>query len=283
MTRPGPVERIRTRVAEQLGPSVAARLPEGYQRLGRVLVVRLDASLRGSFAAIGAAYAAELRVGAVLRRRGTIGGDWRLPDVEVIHGVDTETEVLEHGIRYRFDAARLMFAEGNAEERARAGALVRPGETVADLFAGIGYFAVPAARAGRARRVYACEENPLAHHYLVENAQRNHVADRVTPILGDNRTAEMPAGGVDRVFLGLLPSSVPYLDRALELLPPEGGWLHVHLVAGTREGTEGALAAVGEGLDRAGGEVLEGTAREVKAYGPGRFHAVADVRARRAG
>ena len=280
MTRAGPVDRIRSRVATAAGAEVAARLPDGYQRLGRVLVVRLPEALRPWFDAIGAAYAAELGVGAVLRRRGSIGGDWRLPAVELLYGGETETEVLEHGVRYRFDAARIMFAEGNGEERARAGALVRPGETVADLFAGIGYFSIPAALPGRARLVYACEENPLAYRYLEENAEVNRVQERLRALLGDNRSAPIPSGTVDRVFLGLLPSGVAYLDRALDLLRAEGGWLHLHLVAGTREGREGALSVAREATARAGGEVVEGAAREVKPYGPGRFHAVADLKVR---
>ena len=56
--------------------------------------------------------------------------------------------------------------------------------------------------------------------------------------------------------------------------------MHIHLVAGTREGTDGALAAARESLSGAGGEFLDGTGRWVKIYGPGRFHAVVDLRAR---
>ena len=282
MTRASPVDRIRARLGRSLGREVAEAIPAGYQRVGRVVVVKLPDSLRPQFPAIGSAYAEELRVGAVLRRRGPIAGDWRVPDAELIAGAETETEVLENGVRYRFDARRIMFAAGNRAERARAGALVQPGEIVADLFAGIGYFAIPAAMAGRARRVFACEENPVSYSYLTGNAARNGVAARLVPLLGDNRSSPLPLGEVDRVFLGLLPSALPYVDRALALLPPGGGWMHLHLVVGTREGTDGASERVRASLRAAGGRCETADAREVKAYGPGRLHAVVDVRARRA-
>ena len=280
--RTSPVARVRERLARSAGPTVAGKIPSGYQRLGRVLVVRLDESLRPVLGEIGEAYRAELGVETVLRKTGPVLGDWRVPWVERIAGTATETEVVEHGIRYRFDAAELLFSRGNRAERQRAGRMVRPGETVADLFAGIGYFTLPAARAG-AERVYACEANPASFAYLLENARRNHLERRVIPILGDNRSAPIPPGTVDRVFLGLLPTSLPFIERALCLGRPSGAWLHVHLVVGAREGPAGAEARVREAVERLGAAVLEARAREVKPYGPGAVHAVVDVHARAGG
>jgi tRNA wybutosine-synthesizing protein 2 len=273
-----PVERVRVRVASTAGAPSAALLPEGYQRLGRVLVVKLPEELRARFPEIGEAYRRELGVETVLCRSGPIAGDWRVPATETIAGGPTETEVREHGLRYRFDAAQLMFAAGNRSERLRAGRLVRPGEVVADLFAGIGYFTLPAAVLGRARRVVACEANPLSHRYLVENIERNGVADRVSTFAGDNRKAPLLAGQFDRVFLGLLPSAVPWVDRALPLLRADGGWLHVHGIEGVRPGGEEVAAELRRRLELLGGAVDSLTPREVKAYGPGRRHVVVDAR-----
>lgn len=51
---------------------------------------------------------------------------------------------------------------GNVTERTRAGGLPASGETVVDLYTGIGYYTLPLlARAGVAK-VYACEWNPHA-------------------------------------------------------------------------------------------------------------------------
>lgn len=280
MTRPSPVDRVRARVERSAGAAAADWVPEGYQRLGAVVVVKLPEAARGAFGSIGAAYQAEIGVRTVLRRRGPIVGAWRTPDLEVIAGDGTRTEVREHGIRYRLDAARLMFAEGNREERRRAGAATRAGETVADLFAGIGYFTLPAAVVGRAARVYACEANPVSFEYLVENARINRVADRVTPLFGDNRAAPIPTGSVDRVFLGLLPSSIGYIGRALDLLRPDGGWIHAHLVTGSRAAVTAAETEVRSAIERAGGQVLSVHGREVKPYGPGKAHVVVEGRVR---
>lgn len=279
MNRPAlpPAERVRARVARSAGSAVAAQLPRGYQRLGRVLVVRLPEELRPQFGLIGAAWQAELGVETVLRHAGRTEGEHRRPRVERIAGGPTETEVRENGLRYRLDAAEVMFAQGNREERRRAGTLVKPGEVVVDLFAGIGYFTLPAAARGHARRVHAVEVNPTAYRYLVENLHLNRVDDRVVPVLGDNRAVVLPAHAADRLFLGYLPSAVPWVGRALELARP-GAALHVHTVGETRAGTAGAERAVGDAILRAGGQPATLAGREVKPYGPGRAHYVVDVR-----
>ncbi|EQD49052.1 Protein of unknown function Met10, partial [mine drainage metagenome] len=159
-------------------------MPAGYQRMGRVLLVRLPERLRPYWADIGAAWQREIGVATVLTRVGPVHGEARRPDVEVIAGGATETEVVEHGVHWRFDAARIMFAAGNRTERVRAGRRVAPGERVLDLFAGIGYFSLPAARAHPTVRVRAIEQNPEAYRYLVENARINGVADRIATTLG---------------------------------------------------------------------------------------------------
>jgi len=240
------------------------------------VLLRLPESLRPEFGRIGRAYQTALGVATVARHRGPTGGERRLPDLEVIAGESTITEVLEHGVRYRFDAARVLFSRGNEIERARAGRLTRPGETVVDLFAGIGYFVLPALVVGGAGRAYAVEENPESHRYLVENLLRNHVADRATVLLGDNRSVAIPVRGADRVFLGYLPSSLPWIPLALGLVRP-GGSLHAHLVVDAHGDRERGETAVRGAVEAAGGFVETASARRVKAYGPGRSHVVVDA------
>ncbi len=276
--RRAPVERVRDALAERFGPAVAAAVPDGYQRLGSVLLVRLPPSLEPYRAEVGQAWARVLGVRTVVTPRGPIEGEGRRPRLELLAGSDTVTTVVEHGLRYRFDAARQMFAQGNREERQRAGRLVRPGERVADLFAGIGYFTLPIARAARASRVVAVEREADTYGWLVENLRLNGLADRVEPIFGDNRTVPLDPGGFDRIFLGYLPSAIPYLDRAVELANPARAYLHVHTVADARAAIANAEREVGSALRPFGpfrSLRLEG--RLVKPYGPGRSHCVVDV------
>ncbi len=278
--RRSPAERVRDRLRGRLPERRLAELPTGYQRLGSVLVLDLPEPLRPSFSEIGEAWREVLGVRAVLRRAGPVEGELRRPELEPIAPGPTETTVLEHGVRFRFDAARVLFARGNREERHRIGRLVRPGEVVVDLFAGIGYFTLPALVTGRAARVIAVEKNPVSFDYLVENLRRNGVSDRAEPVLGDNRTVALPTATADRVVLGYLPTAVPWIGRALSLLSASGGAMHVHLLVGTREGPEGASELVRSEVERLGRGVDDARGRRVKRYGPGRDHMVVDVAVR---
>jgi tRNA wybutosine-synthesizing protein 2 len=272
-----PAERVRRRIASTVGSSVAAQLPSGFHRLGRVLLLRLPEALRPHFTAIGAAWRSELGVGAVLRRAGETEGELRIPRLELIAGEDARTEVVEHGIRFRLDAQRILFARGNRNERHRAGTATRPGEVVADLFAGIGYFALPAAVTGQAGQVWAVEKNPTSFVFLTENVRLNRVTDQVECLRGDNREVDLPSGTFDRVFLGYLPTSVPWIPRAVRLLKPAGGTVHVHLVVGANDGVAAAETEVIRSVQGADAAITSIASRTVKSYGPGREHVVVDV------
>ena len=231
--------------------------------------------------------------------RGGISGAHREPDVAVLAGEgDTETVHTEHGTQYGLDLAEVMFSPGNKAERARMGEIVREGEGVRtsessdsangdaassegehvlDMFAGIGYFTLPMARAGA--QVTAVERNPTAFRYLVENVRRNGVDDRVRPYRADCRDVVAGLGEaetVDRVMMGYYEAH-EYLDAALEALRP-GGVVHMH------EATPEALVfdrpverleAAAADADRSV-EVLE--TRTVKGYSEGVDHVVVDAR-----
>jgi len=274
---PSPARRVRERLRSELGERALSTLPSGYQRLGRVLVLQIPEELRPHFGAIGHAWCSELGVETVLRRAGEAQGELRIPQFERIIGQDATTEVVEYGVRFRFDAQRIMFARGNRAERHRMATEVAEGERVADLFAGIGYFALPIAVAGRAREVWAVEKNPESFRFLEENVRRNRVSSRVRVVRGDNRSVDLPRGRFTRVVLGYLPSSLPWIERSLELLSSRGGTVHAHLVVGHREGKGAAEELVRRAAEAAGGRVHDVRGRTVKAYGPGREHVVVDL------
>lgn len=59
-------------------------------------------------------------------------------------------------------------------EHARLIALFKPEDVVADVFAGVGPFAVPAAKKGCG--ILANDLNPMSYHYLQQNVENNKVS-----------------------------------------------------------------------------------------------------------
>ena len=252
--------------------------PASWAVLGTVILVDVDDSPRPE--EVGEALL-ELHGGAdTVLARGGISGAHREPDVEVIAGTgDTETVHTEHGTRYAMDLAEVMFSPGNKAERARMGEVVEPGERVVDMFAGIGYFTLPMARAGA--DVTAIERNPVAFRYLLENVRLNEVSETVHPYRADCRdvlareNAETDVTA-DRVVMGYY-DAFEYLDSALGALEP-GGTLHLHeatpeplVFERPIERIEAAAAERGRSV-----EVLD--TRRVKTHSEGVVHVVVDVR-----
>jgi len=254
------------------------RAPSSWAVLGTVVLVDIEDSPRPE--EVGEALLA-LHGGAdTVLARGGISGAHREPDVEVVAGSgDTETVHTEHGTRYAMDLAEVMFSPGNKAERARMGEVVDSGERVVDMFAGIGYFTLPMARAGA--DVTAIERNPAAFRYLLENVRLNDVGATVHPYRADCRDVlarEDSATDVtaDRVVMGYY-DAYEYLDSALGALVP-GGTLHLHEATPEplvfERPVERVRAAAAE-RDRAV-EILD--TRRVKTHSEGVVHVVVDAR-----
>ncbi|MHB8605451.1 MAG: class I SAM-dependent methyltransferase [Thermoplasmatota archaeon] len=252
-------------------------LPTKWEKLGDVVLVKLPLALEPYKREVAAVYAEALGAKCVLADRGGVAGEYREMAAEILFGSESTTVHREHGIRYALDAARLMFASGNVEERRRAGEIDARGETVVDMFAGIGYFAVPLAKTSGATRVVACEKNPVAFEYLVKNRDLNGVAANLAPVFGDNR--DLPLDGeADRVFMGYVGRTREFLPKALALLKPGGGIVHYHDTFAADSWRDDALAVLA-----ATGRAFEvRVARVVKSYAPRVVHVVIEARFGRA-
>lgn len=269
-----PAQRVRLTLESELPEPVLDRLPTGWQMLGDVCVVRLDEALLGHGETIGQALAEALDARAVLHLDGS-QGELREPETRHLWGArDTRTIHREHGLVFHLDPADVMFSAGNKHERHRLVDQIQPAEHVVDLFAGIGYFTLPLARAGA--QVTACEKNPTSAAFLAENAEANDLRDRIEIRQGDCRQVA-PAGVADRVLLGYFPGTHAFLGCALEALKPEGGQLHYHTTADAQTALEDAEAELVDHLPATTGQPRLLEARRVKGVGPGRVHVVLDM------
>lgn len=137
-----------------------------------------------------------------------------------------------------------MFCSGNVTEKERMGRIGIPklkrycihkisvgcqGETIVDMYAGIGYYVIPFLVHGKASFVYALEWNEDSIKALICNLQQNNVADKCKILFDDNRISSWTLGRTaDRVNLGLIPSSEDVWSSSIHVLKDTGGWLHIH-------------------------------------------------------
>ena len=193
-------------------------------------------------------------------------GVTRTPETEILWGDAGEVCHRESGYTYYLDPQKVMFAQGNRNEKMRMARLIREspeGTRVADMFAGIGYFTIP--MAGSGARVHAMEINPVSFEYLKRNIEENGLSDRVDPSPGDCRT--LLSGDYDRIVMGhfdavlMLPSIFSHVHA--------GSILHVHSIG---EVSEKILDAA-----KSAGFCATIQVHKVKKYSPFTWHQVQDV------
>jgi tRNA (guanine37-N1)-methyltransferase len=279
------VERDATERDRPLTPAEILGYEPSLERLGDIVIVDEDDDERAREIA-ESVMASDVPCETVLNRASPVEGELRVRRWDVLAGTDTETVHREYGHEFLLDVAEVYFSPRLATERHRVIDQAEPGESVVDMFAGVGPYAVPLA--SRGADVVACDLNERAVEYLRENAVRNGVEDRVTAIAGDVRDlvggadggadggAVDYAGTADRLVMNLPHSADAFLDTAVALAGEE---CVVHYYDIQHEddpfgpGARAIRAAAGD-------EYAVGveTERVVKSYAPHEYNVCLDVR-----
>jgi tRNA (guanine37-N1)-methyltransferase len=200
--------------------------------VGDIAIIEIPETLKAYETIIGQAIMkAHKNIKAVHAKAGAISGVYRIRDLTPIAGENrTRTVYNEYGCQYHVDVAKAYFSPRLSNEHHRVAALVKAGEVVADLFAGVGPFAVLIGKLCPDAKVYAVDINPDAVELLKINAHINKVEGRVCPLLGDARElAKGKLHGVaDRVIMNLPETAIDFVDAACQTVKPTGGIVHFY-------------------------------------------------------
>jgi len=269
-------------LGDKLPPHVLASLPHAIDFIGDIAVVEIPPELNEYKEVIGeAVLKVHKRVKTVLSKWGAVSGVYRLRSFEVIGGeAKTETVHEEYGCVFHVDLAKAYFSSRLSYEHARVASLVKEGETVIDMFAGVGPFSILVAKKRADVHVYAIDVNPDAYQFLTKNVVFNRVVGKVTSILGDVRQAvnERLVGVADRVIMNLPEKAIEYVDVACRALKPEGGTIHYYQFTDTPEPTETAKKQFSEALNQTNRALHKiRQARIVRGVAPFTYQVVVDA------
>ena len=202
-----------------------------------------------------------------------IQGTKREPVYKILFGEETETVNKENGCLFKLDLSKVMWSKGNNNERLRIAKLVNDGETVIDMFAGIGYFSIPIGFHANASEIISIEINPNSYNFLCENIRLNKL-NNVTPILGDCKI-ETPKFKADRIIMGYVKTTHHYLNVAINSLN-EGGIIHYHETVPEKLINTRPIERI---ISQANGRDVELLKiNKIKKYAPGVEHVVVDAR-----
>ncbi|MFX0106226.1 MAG: class I SAM-dependent methyltransferase family protein [Candidatus Hodarchaeota archaeon] len=258
-------------------------LPRGFQTLGKVIILKLNPKHFEKEKLIGEA-CLELfpRIKSVYVNRGKIVGNFREPEkIEFIAGENNPiVEHKEHDVIYRFDITKIMFSKGNVNERKRLAMLVKSGEIIVDMFAGIGYFSLPIAKHSSVDKIYSIEFNPESYKFLVENLRINHLEDKIVPIKGNCKVeaVKLNESGIraDRVIMGVFPAPKEYIREGITLVSDKGTMFHYEGVV-EKDKYIALFEEFKEIAEQESYKCELKSHRFVKSYGPNLYHVVLDI------
>lgn len=160
----------------------------------------------------------------VVNKVNTIDTTFRYFAMEILAGEkNTVTTAKEHGCTYQFDFAQVYWNSRLSTEHTLVTTFMSQDDVLYDVFAGVGPFAIPAAR--KKVQVFANDLNPESYKWLQKNAAINKLKDNFKAFNVDGReflrgivredmlsrrAQDLP--GTEHIVMNLPASAVEFLD-----------------------------------------------------------------------
>lgn len=171
-----------------------SEIPRSWERHGDLIVLSAQAFRSREWKEIilcssdfWSTVAVALNCKRLARNAEVLPNEYRSSGAELLLGSDPWVEHIDNGIKYIFDITQVMFSSGNIVEKLRVSEFDCTGETVVDLYAGIGYFTLPYLVHTGVRCVHACEWNMRAVEGLEKGLATNGVKEKCIVHVGDCR------------------------------------------------------------------------------------------------
>ena len=257
------------------------QLSSSFDVIGDIAIIKIPKELSSKENLIGEQILGNVKnVKTVLKQNSDVEGEYRTRNVSLIAGKEKyETIYKESGVSIKVDVRSVYFSPRLSTERLRIRSMVKEGEHILNMFAGVGTFSFVIAKTTDCQ-IESIDKNPEAVRLALESIKLNkRLEGNVNPILGDAKEfAESHSGEFDRILMPLPERSKDFLKAAVEsskrnsvamihyyVHVPENqflekGWINRHL----------------EGINL-GRDFQVRTWKKVREVGPRYIQAVADI------
>jgi len=204
-----------------LSASELGLLKRSFDQIGSIAQLEIPDELKGREKIIARKVLDNFKnVETVVKKDSKTLGEYRIRSVKFLAGErTTETIHKENGIRLKLDLNKVFFTPRLSNERLRVLNTVKKGDVVADLFCGVGPYAVLIAKFSKCRKVVANDLNKDAYDYLVENVKLNKVGGGVEAFNKDAREFNIKA---DKLIMNIPKFSSSFLDVAFRNVKKNG-------------------------------------------------------------
>ena len=256
--------------------------PTHYDLLGTTAIIDLKNEKDGGMGLARRILGENPRIRTVLAKAGPVSGVYRTRKLKYLLGEKRYiVEYKENGCAFVFDPRRAFFSPRLSFERSRIIRLVRDGERVIVMFAGVGPFAITIAKAHKNAEVVGIEKNPYACRRMVDSIKLNRTAN-VKAVQGDvKRVSRKYAGFADRIIMPLPWSSLEFLDSVVEVAKPRAT-VHLYVFGATDTVLRDSWKLITEHMKKRGCTARRLFSRIVRPYSARESEIVIDFAIRKA-
>jgi len=271
---------LKKTLEDVLSEKESEELFSAFDQVGDIIIIRIPDSLLSKKEIIGKTLLEQVKTAkSVFYQASSVEGDFRTRDLEILAGEDkTETEYKEFGCRFIVDVEKAFFSPRLSTERDRIADLVQEGETVINMFGGVGMFSIIAAKRKKCT-VYNIDINPIAAKLCEKNIELNKLAGKVFSIHGDaaKNVEEKLKDKGDRVLMLLPERSDEFLDSAI-FAAKNNGIIHYysHIHADDKSKAAKLSEKHYSEITTVKSNILD--SKIVRAVGPRYYQTVVDVR-----
>jgi len=263
----------------KLSKKLIEDLPTSYDLVGSIILIKLPKALLPYRNEIGTALLETHKNIRTVCLINPVSGEFRTRNVTIIAGDnETLTTHTEYGLSFDVDVETTYFSPRLASERRRVANLVKPGEIVVDLFAGVAPFSIMIARYAKPKVVYSIDKNKEAIRLAQQNVKQNNVLDIVEIINADAKdVGKFIPKKADRIIMNLPFSAYKFFPLALSVAA-KNCIIHYYDII-----REGDIEVRIEGLKTIAGKesfcLSEVSIRKIKTYAPREFYIGIDITA----
>ncbi len=277
-------KRLRKKLSAAFSSEELNQIYNSFDIIGDIAIIKMpNANPVNAETVANHIMAVHRNVKTVFAQTSPILGDFRVRELRLLAGEDkTSTKYRESGCVFAVDVEKCYFSPRLSHERLRVASMVKPGETVVNMFAGVGCFSIIIAKTVGQTKVFSIDVNPTAVKYMEENVRINRVYGKVIPLLGDSKEiidAQLQ-GKADRVLMPLPEKALEYLPYAVSALKKPGGWIHYYdfqHATGNEKPVEKTKLKAAQKLDSLGVGYNFAFSRVVRSTGPNWYQTVLDI------
>jgi tRNA (guanine37-N1)-methyltransferase len=241
-------------------------LPTSFDVVGQVAIIKIHDDILDYKKTIGEALLKANKALETVAMDLGVEGEERVRNLTIIAGKQsTETVHKEYGIELEVDPSQVYFSPRLATEHYRVAQKVNEGETIIDMFCGIGPFPIMIAKNQKPKKIYAIDINEKAIEYLKKNIERNRVS-YIKPLLGDSKEVVPSLEKADRIIMNLPHSAFEFLPHALSNIN-HNGTIHYYEVL-SHDSKEMRLKEIESIAEKEGARITPLELQEVHTYSP---------------